>query len=138
MSDLDVVYSKISIIKNCLNAIERVKKEQTDEFFRQGLFELNLQRAIQACIDLANVIISREGFELPNSYRQSFEILNRNKVIDSKLTKSLVSMIGFRNISVHDYDEINPKIVESIISNHLVDFEKFYEIIYGFSQSRWK
>ncbi len=51
-SEIDVIYSKINIVKNCLIAIDRIKKEEKDKVFQQNLYELNLQRAIQACLDL--------------------------------------------------------------------------------------
>jgi hypothetical protein len=55
MSEKDVVFSKINIIKNCLMAIEKVQSSKIEETFHLALFELNLQRAIQACWDLARV-----------------------------------------------------------------------------------
>ena len=134
MSELDVVLSKINVIKNCLMAIEKATTHEQDPDFKIALYELNLQRAIQACIDLANVVISKEGLGLPNSYRQSFEILNKHLVIPEALSKKLVAMVGFRNISVHDYDQIKKEIVEAIIGNELGDFEKFYTLIFQRAQ----
>lgn len=130
MSEKDVVYSKINIIKNCLMAIEKVQSQEKDPDFMQGLFELNLQRAIQACIDLANVIIAKEGLGLPNSYRQSFEILQKFGVLDATLGLTMIHMVGFRNISVHDYEVVKPEIVKSIVKNNLKDFESFYSIVF--------
>jgi uncharacterized protein YutE (UPF0331/DUF86 family) len=129
MSELDVVLSKINVIKNCLMAIEKVTLKEKDPDFKISLYEINLQRAIQACIDLANIIIAKEGLGLPNTYKQSFEILLKHEVINEELCKKLRSMVGFRNISVHDYEEIKPAIVQSLIKNHLNDFEDFYTVI---------
>jgi uncharacterized protein YutE (UPF0331/DUF86 family) len=137
MSKKDVVYSKINIVKNCLKAIERITKEEKDPFFTQGLSELNLQRAIQACIDLGNIVIAEEGFSLPNSYRQTFEILFNEGVIDEESKKIMNAMVGFRNISIHDYGEIKKEIVDSILANHLKDFENFYEVIYKRVTTQW-
>ncbi len=131
MSEMDVVLSKINVIKNCMMAIEKATLKEKDPDFLLSIYELNLQRAIQACIDLANVVIAKEGLGLPNSYRQSFEIINRHQIIDDALTTKMTSMVGFRNISVHDYGEIKPEIVHSIIKNHLIDFENFYTIIFN-------
>jgi uncharacterized protein YutE (UPF0331/DUF86 family) len=131
----DVIYSKINIVKNCIIAIEKIQKQEKDPVFQQGLYELNLQRAIQACIDMANVILAKEGLGLPNSYRQSFEILLKHQIISQLLTKKMISMVGFRNISVHDYSEIKTEIVLSIVENHIKDFEEFYTIIYNYVKS---
>jgi len=129
MSELDVVLAKINVIKNCLMAIEKATLQIQDSQFQLSIYELNLQRAIQACIDLANVCIAKEGLGLPTTYRQSFEILHQHQILDTAATKTLCSMVGFRNISVHDYEEIKPAIVRSIVKNNLIDFEAFYSLI---------
>lgn len=64
---MDIVLSKINIVKNYLMAIEKTTFRKKDEDFKLSIYELNLQRAAQACIDLANVILSKEGLGLPNS-----------------------------------------------------------------------
>lgn len=84
----------------------------------------------QAYIDLTHVVISKEGLGLPNTYKAAFEILMNHQAIDGEMYKVMSSMVGFRNISVHDYSEVKPEIVKSIVKNNLNDFEKFYEIIY--------
>ena len=130
MSEKDIIHSKINIIKNCLMAIEKAQFHEKDTDFKMGLYELNLQRAIQAAIDLANVVIAKEGLGLPNSYRQSFELLSKFQTIPHEVSQFMIKMVGFRNISVHDYQTINTKIVEGIVSHHLSDFEKFYTVIF--------
>lgn len=131
MSETDLVFSKINIVKNCLTSIEKAKAQEKDPDFQLAIFELNLQRAIQACIDMANILISQEGLGLPSNYRQAFEILAKNNIIDEHQLKTMRAMVGFRNISVHDYEQVKPEIVKSIVENHLKDFENFYTIIYN-------
>lgn len=138
MPEIDVVLSKINIVKNCLMAIEKAKALEKDADFLLALYELNLQRAIQASIDMANAVIAKEGLGLPNQYRQSFEILGKHGIIDAGLTRLMVSMVGFRNISVHDYGEINPEIVRDIVDKRLKDFERFYSILYQHVTSHWQ
>jgi uncharacterized protein YutE (UPF0331/DUF86 family) len=137
MPALDVVYAKIANIKNCLMAIEKAKHQEKDEEFRFALYELNLQRAVQSCIDLANWVISQEGIGLPQNYRTSFEILKKHGIIQPSTADIMVKMVGFRNISVHDYEQVSPEIVQSIVSRHLPDFEQFYSQILSRAQT-WK
>ena len=137
MLEKDVVYSKISIIKNCLKSIEHatgLKPEKLDEIMIQDVFVLNVQRAVQACIDLANIVISMKGFKLPASYKQSFQILEENKIIEPSMADEMMKMVGFRNIAVHDYQELDVDILKSILKKHLPGFEKFYTKIYEFVQ----
>ena len=46
-------------------------------------------------------------------------------------------MVGFRNFSVHDYGQIKPEIVESIVKNPVIDFETFYALIFDRAK-KWK
>jgi len=93
---------------------------------------LNLQRAVQACIDIAHIIISEKGYKLPASYKESFMILNWNKVISADLAEKISKMIGFRNIAVHDYQSLSLAILKSILVNNLKDFEEYYIAIYNY------
>lgn len=137
MGEIDVIYSKINIIKNCIMAIEKARNMVSEQEFRQSIYELNLQRAIQACIDIANVVIAKEGLGLPNSYGQSFSILNEHGVIDDSMTTTMRKMVGFRNISVHEYGEVNPEIVNTIVQKNLTDFENYYKVIYDRVNKSW-
>ena len=65
-------------------AIEKATLNEKDPEFKLFIYELNLQRAIQASIDLVNIVIAKEGLGLPNTYKQSFEILNKHSVITMK------------------------------------------------------
>ena len=132
MTEKDVVLAKISIIKNCLKRIKEVTKLQPDaleSFDVQDIFILNLQRAIQACIDISNAIIAARGYRLPNSYRIGFEVLNENKWIDMQICNKMQKLVGFRNISVHDYQKVDIKILKSILNKNLSDLESFYKQI---------
>lgn len=130
MIEKDVLLSKISIIKNCLNRIKKttnLEQGTLDEFDVQDVFVLNLQRTIQASIDIANMIISSHNYRMPNSYKMSFAILFENGWIDFKTCEQMQKMIGFRNIAIHDYQELNIDILKSILTKHLSDFENFYK-----------
>ena len=41
-------------------------------------------------------------------------------------------MCGFRNIAVHDYQQITPEIMKSVMKYHLKDFEDFYTVIFEY------
>ena len=133
MLEKDVILSKISIIKNCLNTIKRatdLNSDKLDDTIVQDVFVLNIQRAVQAAIDIANVLISQKALKLPATYKDCFKILSENKLIDKALCEKMIKMVGFRNIAVHDYQQIDVGILKSILNEHLVDFEEFYTEIY--------
>ncbi|MBD1381403.1 DUF86 domain-containing protein [Bacillus sp. IB182487] len=39
------------------------------------------------------------------------------------------AMVGFRNIAVHDYQEINLLILQNILDKHLTDFKEYTKLI---------
>lgn len=49
----------------------------------------------------------------------------RNKA--TVIERSLLRMVGFRNEAVHEYQEFNLAIVQSIVANRLLDFTQFTE-----------
>jgi uncharacterized protein YutE (UPF0331/DUF86 family) len=131
-SEEDVVLAKIAIMKKCVATIITVQQVEILPWMREDISVLNLQRAIQAAIDLAHVVIAQRGLGLPNDYEQSFVILAEHKIIDAEIAGTLKKMVGFRNISVHEYQAVNKHVVKSIIEHHLDDFEVYYTQVHRF------
>lgn len=135
---MEVVLDKISSIKRC---IERIVEEYQDDetsimnITKQDSIVLNLQRACELSIDIANYIISRNGFEVPKTTRESFVILERHEIIDGTLSDNLQKMVGFRNIAVHNYKKLSLEILSEIIRNNLNDFEIYSEKIIEFMKA---
>ena len=106
MPDKNIVLGKVGNIQRCLRRIQEVTgldPQTLDGFNVQDIFVLNLQRAVQSTIDLAAHIISSEGLGLPNNMKEHFLILQRAGITSESLTSKMISMVGFRNIAIHDY-----------------------------------
>lgn len=128
----DVIFNKISTIERCINRINDVYDNDFKnliDYTKQDSIVLNIQRACEACIDLAMHIVSEKRLGIPQNSRDAFEVLYSNNIIDSKLTKNLKSTVGFRNIAVHDYQSVNPDVVKEIIEHHLIDLKGFCDTI---------
>lgn len=61
--------------------------------------------------------------------REAFILLEENNIIDSKMSKNMQGMVGFINIAVHDYKEIDEEILKDVIENHLNDLLDFARIL---------
>jgi len=132
MLDKDVVLAKISIIQRCLRRIKEIthlNPESLDDLLIQDAFMLNLQRAVQASIDLAAHIVASDSLGLPSSLKDIFRLLFEIKIIDKSISQKMQKMTGFRNIAVHDYQSLNINILKSILSRNLKDLEDFYTSI---------
>lgn len=90
---------------------------------------LNVIRACEAAVDLANMVIRRRRVGIPSQMKESFALLEQARVLPAELSERLQKMIGFRNIAVHRYDELNLDIVESVIRRDLDDLLAFAETV---------
>jgi len=128
MTDQDIIQAKIAIIQRCLKRIldtTGLKSGTLNDLDTQDIFVLNLQRAIQATIDCAGHVIADEGLGLPQSLKEHFSILAKEKIISIDLANKMQAMVGFRNIAVHEYENINVDILATILEHHLRDIEEF-------------
>lgn len=124
MVDRDVVTAKLATIDRCLQRIAEVRGERRPVLLPvdvEDIVLLNLQRAVQAAIDLAAHVVASEGYGLPASVAGTFSLLEGRGVLDAALTARLRKMVGFRNIAVHNYQDLDPSIVEAIVTRHLGD-----------------
>jgi len=136
MADPDIIQAKIAITQRCLKRISDttgLKSETLSDLDRQDIFVLNLQRAIQSTIDCAGHIIADEGLGLPLSLKEHFSILAAEKILSENLAKKMQAMVGFRNIAVHEYENINIDILKNILDHHLQDLEEFNTAIFRYT-----
>lgn len=128
MVDRDVVIAKVATIDRCLGRIAQVRGERRAVLLPvdvEDIVLLNLQRAVQAAIDLASHVVAAEGYGLPDSPSGAFALLEGRGVLDADLARRMRNMVGFRNIAVHEYQALDPNIVEAIVTRHLDDLRRF-------------
>lgn len=91
--------------------------------------ERTLHIIIEACIDIAQHIISDEGLREPSSYRETFVVLAENNILKEDDLSKFEKIASFRNLIVHYYEKIDDSIVFGVFKNNLSDFEIFIERI---------
>jgi uncharacterized protein YutE (UPF0331/DUF86 family) len=132
MVDRDILLAKIASIRKCLERIRTVTgrvSESLNDPDIQDIFVLNLQRAVQAAIDLAAHQVADEKIGLPTNLKENFALLESRQIIDAQLSKRLQAMVGFRNIAVHDYQQLDLIILKSILEHRLGDLDEFVQVI---------
>jgi uncharacterized protein YutE (UPF0331/DUF86 family) len=76
------------------------------------------------------MLIREKHLGIPTESRESFSILAKEKLIDSGLGKKLEKMVGFRNLAVHRYEDLNLDIVEVVIRKNLDDLLEFAQAVH--------
>lgn len=128
------IYERCGYQQSRQHSNERVKEEYEatgDRFSRDHTRRdaaiLNLTRACEQSIDLANHIIKIKKLGVPNRSSDSFEILGDRGSIDPELGEKMIKMTGFRNTAIRQYQKLNLSIVTSIIEKGLKDLIRFTE-----------
>ncbi|MCS7202653.1 MAG: DUF86 domain-containing protein [Dictyoglomus sp.] len=140
MVDKALILRKISELEEHLKELDEFKDITVEIYSKdwkiQRIIERTLQITIEICIDIANHIISEEGFRIPSSYSDTFKVLYEKEIINNELLEIMERMVRFRNIIVHNYDKIDPGIVVNIIKKNLNDFIKYKDHIISYLKRR--
>lgn len=103
-----------------------------EDWKTQRIVERTLQMMIETCADITNHIISAAGMRVPTGYSDTFRVLFENNLIDKELFSIMEKMAKFRNIIVHQYEEVDAEIVITILKKHLSDFGKFKDRVLAY------
>ena len=127
--DREVLQTKLEALIHCVQRIKSQEITSVDELEsnidKQEIIILNLQRAVQICVDIGNHILLDYETPTPSTMSETFKYLADNKLISSKNAEELSHAVGFRNIAVHQYENLDCKIIYAIITSHLDDFKNF-------------
>jgi uncharacterized protein YutE (UPF0331/DUF86 family) len=135
----DIVVEKIQSIQRC---VRRAREEyRTDpvgfetNFTAQDAALLNVLRACEQAIDLANHVVRSYKLGIPTSSAASFDLLQEGTVIDLDLAHRLRRMVSFRNLLIHQYQQIDLALVRVVITTGLDDLVQLCDRILLFTST---
>lgn len=129
MTDERVILEKLESLRRCVRRVEAKCPDQVeallDDWDRQDILTLNLTRAVQLCVDIAAHLIASGETAPPDTMAGAFEAMHRAGLLSAALAGRMKGAVGFRNVAIHNYREIDWRIVHSICREHLGDFQAF-------------
>jgi uncharacterized protein YutE (UPF0331/DUF86 family) len=135
LMDKQIILNKLTSLKRCIERVEAKIPESSktlqSDYDLQDIVSLNLQRAVQICVDIAAHINADLDTRPPASMTDSFDNLNKENIVSDEICIRMKKSIGYRNIAVHEYSTINWDIVFSIATLNLNDFRKFTKEIFA-------
>ena len=126
----DILLNKGQIIRRCM---ARVHEEYAGDAAnlenptKQDSIVINVQRACEAAIDLAMHFVAQRNLGIPQTSRQAFTFLETAGILTPSTAKQMRAMVGFRNIAVHNYQELEIEVLQHIVEQRLSDFDRFLE-----------
>ena len=132
----EVVRKRLNKLDEYLAILRALQKYNFDEFAQDpehyGSVERFLHLAIEAVIDIGNHIVAELDLGAVNWYSDIPALLAKHGTIDADLEQRWVRMIGFRNALVHDYADIDRRIVYEALQHRLGDLEALRRVFAQF------
>lgn len=131
--DREVIEQKLESLRRCVRRIadkcppdpETLKSDPD----LQDIITINLTRAVQLCVDMGAHLIAGMEVSPPDTMGLTFDALAKVGIIDEGLASQLKKAVGFRNVAVHNYRDMDWAVVHAIARYHLGDFTEFAKVI---------
>ncbi len=124
----EVISKRLRKLDEYLTILNKLRRYSFDEFISDpehyGSVERFLQLSLETIADIGNHIISDLELGEVSWHRDIPSILQKNGHISQQMEEKWIRMIGFRNILVHDYLDIDRRAVYDVLQNNLEDFEE--------------
>lgn len=131
--DRDIIMRKLDSLARCVKRIEEKRPTTLEQLIVdldiQDILSLNLERAVQVSVDIGAHLIADLAVPPPKTMGDVFTILSAEKLIPEETGMALRRAVGFRNLSVHAYDQVDWERVFEIVHDRLDDFRKFAEAV---------
>ena len=132
----EVIRKRLNKLDEYLDILRGLKKYSLEEFLSNpehyGSVERFLQLAIETTTDIGSHIIADLGLGEINWYSDIAATLADKGYISIELREKWIRMVGFRNILVHDYLEVDLKIVYDVLQTRLEDLEELKKVFASF------
>ena len=125
-SKLDLIMKYYQELKVLLDKpLETVKNDTMRYYAVERVFQL----LVDEIIDVNTALIKQSGFELPEDYQSTFDVLAQNKILLQSFALRLAPCVGLRNRLVHRYEEIDKDKALQMIYKEKEDFVEYVKLI---------
>ena len=129
MADRDALSSRLDALENYLAELRSFQSVRREEFVNEPalhhLAERFLHLACESVLDIAHHVIADRGYRQAKSYKDAMDVLRDEGLIDRELAERLKGWMGFRNVLVHLYLDIDHGRSHDAIREDLGDLERF-------------
>jgi uncharacterized protein YutE (UPF0331/DUF86 family) len=128
--DAPLIAKKLSRIEACLRDLTLIDPASIEhDIVRERFAEHTLQIAIQCALDVASHIVAEERLGDADTNHALFDLLARHGWIASEHVAVMHRMVGFRNVLVHEYEDVDVRIVRLVLERHTADLQRFADAV---------
>ncbi len=135
MLDHELIQRKVKLIQEDLSLLEPMADYSFDQIAKDqakyDAVERRLERIITRAIDVNRHVIAElgKGNESVRTYQDTFLRLADIGVYSEKFAKEIAPSAGLRNILVHEYDEVDPRLVFQSMGKALFQYAKYCDYL---------
>jgi uncharacterized protein YutE (UPF0331/DUF86 family) len=111
MVDSERVRRLLEGIRNDLAFLESFAAKPPDDLaideVALGAVKYRFVTAIEGCAKAAHHIVASEGWSSPDTNAEAVRELGRHGVVDLVVAESVARAVGFRNVLVHQYADVD-------------------------------
>lgn len=132
----EVIERRLKKLDEYLSVLTAFQKYTLADFLsdpeRYGSTERFFQLAIETTIDIGNHIVADMNLGNVQWSSDIASILHEKGYLTIEIRETWIKMIGFRNLLVHDYLDIDRKKVYEVLQNNLSDLKALEKIFAQF------
>lgn len=136
MTDPLLVLRKLSLLREHLSRVRRRRPHSRealrDDVDLQDALAMSLLVAVQEAIDIAMHVAADEGWGLPASHAEAFDLLARHAVLSPAHARELAGVVAVRNRIAHGYASVDLDRLWSELPAGVETLDRFAEAIAGF------
>ena len=128
-----------SLFQKKIELTSTLIKELENKHFTQEELEHDLdtystiyylyQNIIERCLGLAVLTLQMEDKTLPDSAKETFSQLATKGIIQRDTSNKMGAAYGFRNLLIHEYDQIDPKKLYNDHPHNIQNLKQFLKEI---------
>ena len=128
-----LIREKSDTVVRCISRVRSKLTNNQNEFLAdvdaQDIVCLNIERAVQSCVDIAAHIISYNNLPSSGSMASAFQVLSDSGIITLENALKIKKAVGLRNLLVHQYKQTDWNIVWTVSKHRLIDLLDFIKQI---------
>lgn len=132
----EILRRRLEKLREYLHILEDLSRTSESEFLADprlhGSAERFLQLAIEALLDMGAHVVAEMGLGKTETYRDIPRALEAAGILPSELARQWEKLVGFRNILVHEYVDLDRRSVYRILQEELADLHKLGEVFARF------
>ena len=132
----EVIQKRLGKVEEYLTILKKLQRYSLAEFVadpeRYGSAERFLQLSIEALNDIGSHLIADQELGPVDSAGDIPRLLCEKGCFGEELRDTWIRMIGFRNVLVHDYLDVDRSVVHDVLQRNLNDIQQLMRVFAQF------